>query len=187
MLALIDNYDSFTFNLLHYIEEYEEEVVVFRNDEVSIDQLAKFSHIVISPGPGLPSEIKLFKKLFDAFSGKKKILGVCLGMQAIVEYYGGQLYNLPEVLHGRQGLCTVKSEDSLFNSMDSSFLIGHYHSWGVNDDGLPQELNVLARDSEGRIMIVKHANHPSYGIQFHPESILCPKGKQIIYNWLKET
>jgi len=187
MLALIDNYDSFTFNLLHYIEEYEEEVEVFRNDEVSIDQLDKFSHIVISPGPGLPSEIEFLNQLFKAYAGKKKILGVCLGMQAIVEYYGGYLFNLPEVLHGRQGNCKIKLADPLFKSMDTSFLIGHYHSWGVNDAGLPSNVEVLARDSEDRIMIVKHATHPTYGIQFHPESILCPNGKQLIYNWLKES
>ncbi len=186
MLALIDNYDSFTYNLLHYIEEFEE-VVVFRNDEVTIDQLADFSHIVISPGPGLPSEIELFTKLFDAFAGKKNILGVCLGMQAIVEYYGGELFNLPEVLHGRQGVCKVSLNDPIFTSIESPFLIGHYHSWGVNDEGLPEDVNVLARDTQDRIMMVKHASHSTYGIQFHPESVLCPVGKRLIYNWLKES
>jgi anthranilate synthase component 2 len=187
MIALIDNYDSFTFNLLHYLEEFESGIKVFRNDEVSIEQLEEFSHIVISPGPGLPSEIEFLTKIFTAYSEKKNILGVCLGMQALVEFSEGKLYNLPEVLHGRQGQCLIVEKDPIFNEIESPFLIGHYHSWGVSDDGIPKDLKILARDSENRIMLVKHRVNASYGIQFHPESILCPIGKKLLFNWLKET
>lgn len=187
MIALIDNYDSFTYNLVHYLKEYEEDIDVFRNDEIAIETLSSYSHIVISPGPGLPNEIPFLNAVYSAFAGSKKILGVCLGMQAMVQFYGGKLYNLPEVLHGRQGSCIIEMDDPVFNTISSPFLIGHYHSWGVNDKGMPNETSVLARDLEGRIMMIKHDKDPSYGIQFHPESILCPVGKRLLYNWLKET
>lgn len=187
MIALIDNYDSFTYNLVHYLQEYEEIVDVFRNDEVSIESLSPYSHIVISPGPGLPNEVPFLNELFTAFAGKKKLLGVCLGMQAMVQFYGGDLYNLPTVLHGRQGSCIIEKKDPILADIASPFLIGHYHSWGVNNEGMPKDTSVLARDMEGRIMMIKHDKDPSYGIQFHPESILCPDGKRLLYNWLKET
>jgi len=187
MIAIIDNYDSFTYNLLHYLEDLGEEVDVYRNDEVSIEQLDKYSHIVISPGPGLPSEIPFLTEIFTAFSESKQLLGVCLGMQALVEFFGGSLYNLPFVLHGRQGECYIIKEDPIFNRIRSPFLIGHYHSWGVNNEGMPPLFDVLARDSEDRIMLIKHKHLRIYGVQFHPESILCPEGKHLLNNWLKNT
>lgn len=187
MLVVIDNYDSFTYNLVHYLEEFEQEIDVFRNDEITIDQLKKYSHILISPGPGLPHEVEFLNTIYKEYSKSKNILGICLGMQAMVAFYKGDLYNLPEVLHGRQGLATILIEDPLFNKIKTPFLIGHYHSWGVNNEGLPNDLSVLVRDSEERIMAIKHKDHSTYGIQFHPESVLCPEGKIIIYNWLKET
>ena len=187
MIAVIDNYDSFTYNLVHYIEEYEEVVDVYRNDQVSIDQLSKYDHILISPGPGLPKEIPFLQQVFDTYSATKKILGICLGLQAMIEYYKGELYNLPEVLHGVQGSCTIIKNDPLFKGIESPFLIGHYHSWGVKSNAIPDDVLVLAKDQENRVMNVKHKYHDFYGIQFHPESVLCPKGKKIIRNWLKET
>jgi anthranilate synthase component 2 len=187
MIALIDNYDSFTYNLVHYLQEYEENIDVFRNDQLDLETLNSYSHIVISPGPGLPNEIPFLNAMFSKFSGNKKILGVCLGMQAMVEYYGGELYNLPSVLHGRQGNCFIEKDDPIVKSITSPFLIGHYHSWGVNDEGMPLKTSVIARDSENRIMMIKHDKDPTYGIQFHPESVLCPLGKSLLYNWLKET
>ena len=187
MIAIIDNYDSFTYNLLHYLEEFEAHVDVFRNDELSLDQLEKYSHIVISPGPGLPNEVPFLNKMLKEFSERKKILGVCLGLQALVEFYGGELYNLPEVLHGRQSECLISMEDPIFRGISSPFLIGHYHSWGVKDDGMPKNMKVLARDKVNRIMMIKHDQFEVYGIQFHPESVLCPMGKQLLYNWLKYT
>lgn len=187
MIAVIDNYDSFTFNLVHYLEEYESVVDVFRNDEVSLDVLDKYSHIVISPGPGLPKDIEFFDKIFSRYGDSKNILGVCLGMQAMVEFYGGELYNLSEVLHGIQGTCYIEKENPIFKDVNSPFLIGHYHSWGVNNEGLPKDVEVLAKDKENRIMMIKHKENDSYGIQFHPESVLCPEGKKLLYNWLKET
>ena len=187
MIAVIDNYDSFTYNLVHYLQEFDDVVDVFRNDQVTLQDLAQYSHIVISPGPGLPNEVPFLNEIFTAFSGKKKILGVCLGMQAMIEFYGGSLFNLPEVLHGRQGLCNVLQKDALFNGIESPFLIGHYHSWGVNDQGMPPNVTILARDRSNRIMIIKHSGHDNYGIQFHPESVLCPEGKKLLSNWLKES
>lgn len=187
MIAVIDNYDSFTFNLVHYLEEYEPIVDVFRNDEISLNTLEKYSHIVISPGPGLPEDTVFLNEIYKRFAKDKIILGVCLGMQAMVIYYGGKLYNLPEVLHGRQGRCIIEKENPIFNEVKSPFLIGHYHSWGVNDDGIPVEIDVLARDLDNRIMMIKHKTNDTYGIQFHPESILCPVGKRLLFNWLKET
>ena len=187
MIAIIDNYDSFTYNLFHYVEEIDEKVDVFRNDEVSIEQLEAYSHIIISPGPGLPQEVLFLEEIFAKYARTKSILGVCLGMQAMVQHYGGELYNLPHVLHGRQGTCLMLKKDPLFKDVKSPFLIGHYHSWGVNAKGMPENVSVLARDSEDRIMVIKHNTDSVYGIQFHPESILCPDGKKIIQNWLEET
>lgn len=187
MIAVIDNYDSFTYNLVHYLEEFEDIVDVYRNDQVSIDELSKYDHIIISPGPGLPEDIPFLHQVFDAFSTSKKILGVCLGLQAMIEYYKGELYNLSEVLHGRQGSCLVLKDDPLFDGISSPFLIGHYHSWGVNSAGIPSEVDVIAIDQDRRIMVVKHKTHACYGVQFHPESVLCPEGKKILYNWLKES
>jgi anthranilate synthase component 2 len=187
MIAVIDNYDSFTFNLVHYLQEFDEVVDVFRNDQHTLEELETYSHIVISPGPGLPNEAPFINEIYTAFSGKKKILGVCLGMQAMIEFYGGSLFNLPEVLHGRQGLCDILEQDVLFKDIASPFLIGHYHSWGVNDSGMPANVQILARDQFNRIMIVKHKDHDNYGVQFHPESVLCPDGKKLLSNWLKET
>lgn len=187
MIAIIDNYDSFTYNLLHYLEDLGEEVDVFRNDEVAIKQLEKYSHIVISPGPGLPNEIPFLSEIFTTYSKSKHLLGVCLGMQALVEFFGGSLYNLPFVLHGHQGECFIEKEDPIFNMINSPFFIGHYHSWGVNIEGMPDGFNILAKDGEGRIMLIKHKQLAIYGIQFHPESILCPEGKKLLNNWLKNT
>lgn len=187
MIAVIDNYDSFTYNLVHYLEAFDVSVDVFRNDELAIKDLEKYSHILLSPGPGLPNEVPLLKEVFSYYSGKKNILGICLGMQAMVEAYDGVLYNLKNVLHGHQGECIKIKDDPLLNAIPSAFKIGHYHSWGVNEEGMPKDLEIIARDSEDRIMIVKHASHKTYGIQFHPESVLSPHGKKIIQNWLKIT
>jgi len=187
MIAVIDNYDSFTYNLVHYLEAFDQEVTVFRNDELDVKDLNKYTHILISPGPGLPSEVSILGKIFDLYSGKKSILGVCLGMQALVEHFGGALYNLEKVLHGHQGECIHLREDPILEGVPSKFQIGHYHSWGVNDEGMPDDLEIIARDTEDRIMILKHKSQLSYGMQFHPESILCPEGKKIIHNWLKIT
>lgn len=187
MVAVIDNYDSFTYNLVHYLEAFGETVDVFRNDEFIIDDLAKYSHIVISPGPGLPNEVPILDQVFKKYSGSKNILGVCLGMQALVESFGGELYNLNTVLHGHQGECVSLIADPILNDIPSVFEIGHYHSWGVNDEGLPSVFTIIARDRSDRIMLIKHKKHSTYGIQFHPESILSPDGKKMIYNWLKIT
>lgn len=187
MIALIDNYDSFTYNLVHYLEEFSDIVDVYRNDEVSLETLDKYSHIVISPGPGLPEDVKFLNEVYTRFATSKKILGVCLGMQAMIQYYNGTLYNLPDVLHGRQGECLIEKEDAIFKGIPSPFFIGHYHSWGVNDSGMPENLDILGRDKENRIMVVKHKLDATYAVQFHPESILCPEGKKLLCNWLKET
>lgn len=187
MVAVIDNYDSFTYNLVHYLEAFDVKVDVFRNDEFQINSLDKYSHILISPGPGLPNETPILKDLIMHYASSKKILGVCLGMQALVESFGGELYNLESVLHGHQGECRSIKDDPILKGIPTLFKIGHYHSWGVNDQGMPKELDIIARDSEDRIMIVKHSYYSAYGIQFHPESVLSPEGKKMIQNWLEIT
>ena len=187
MLAVIDNYDSFTYNLVHYFEAYMDKVDVFRNDAFQLEELEAYSHIVISPGPGLPSEVPILASILERYSAKKHILGVCLGFQAMVEFYGGKIYNLDAVLHGQKGLCHALNHDGIFEGIDSPFQIGHYHSWAALKDEFPEQVEVLAEDDEGRIMMIRHKEHSSYAVQFHPESVLCPSGKHLIFNWLKET
>ena len=183
-ILLIDNYDSFTYNLVHYLEELGAQVTVRRNDKLSIEEVAAFSHIVLSPGPGIPDEAGLLKEIIATYAATKKILGVCLGQQAIAEVFGGRLENLSEVYHGiATPIKIIDPQATLFNDLPTEVVVGRYHSWVVSED-LPESLKVTARDHKGQIMAIEHKDYPVHAVQFHPESILTPSGKKMLANWL---
>lgn len=180
---LIDNYDSFTYNLVHIFKELGAELTVKRNDQFELEELNDYDKIVISPGPGIPDEAGLTKKVISAYAGKKPILGVCLGHQAIAEVFGGKLVNLDKVYHG-VGTKIIADNDYIFNKLPAELTVGRYHSWAV-DNKVPNELEVTAVDENNIVMALKHKKYDIRGIQFHPESILTPKGKELLKNWLQ--
>ncbi len=183
-ILVLDNYDSFTYNLVYIIRELGYAMDIFRNDKIKLAEVGKYDKILLSPGPGIPSEAGIMPQLLLEYGSTKDILGICLGHQAIGEAYGGALTNLTEVVHGLAS--EVKSEsDLLFNTLPESFKIGRYHSWVINESTLPNALKVIARTPDGQIMGVRHETHKVRGLQFHPESILTEHGKQIIKNWLE--
>lgn len=184
-IAVIDNYDSFTYNLVHLLREHPEvELSIFRNDKFQISDLEEYDKILLSPGPGIPSEAGLLMETIATYAGKKPILGICLGHQAIGEYFGGQLENLSEVYHGIQSEIEVNTETSLFKDMKDKIKVGRYHSWIISQQKLPECLQVIAKDSEGQIMAIQHQELNILGMQFHPESVLTPEGKEMINNWI---
>jgi anthranilate synthase component II len=184
-IAIVDNFDSFTFNLYHYLQPFADNISVIRNNELHIGDLYKYNGIVLSPGPGLPKNYPILKEIILTYGKIKPILGVCLGHQAIAETYGGKLVNLKDVWHGIERETIVVSEDELFKDIPSAFMSGRYHSWAVSDENIPTCLTVTARDSDETIMAIKHNEFPLKGIQFHPESILTLHGKKILENWVK--
>lgn len=184
-VLVIDNYDSFTFNLVHYLEELECEVVVKRNDKLTLKDVADFDHIVLSPGPGIPDEAGLLKEIIKEFAPTKKIFGVCLGQQAIAEVFGGHLVNLDRVYHGVATVIDQVKTDYIFKDLPSKFTVGRYHSWIVHPD-LPSCLEATALDDSGGIMALRHRSYDVRSVQFHPESVLTPHGKKILENWLNE-
>ena len=182
-ILMIDNYDSFTYNLVHYFDALGAEVVVKRNDEIGIDDALKYAHIVLSPGPGLPKDAGIMPQLIEKIT-TQNVLGICLGHQAIAEAFGGKIYNLKQVQHGVPGRLEVVVPSPLFKGVDEGAEIGRYHSWSV-DGNLPTELECLALEKGDKsIMAIKHASKAIYGLQFHPESVLTPQGKQILKNWM---
>lgn len=183
-VALIDNYDSFTYNLVHYLEDLGAEVTVFRNDAFEIEELEKFTKIMLSPGPGLPSDAGLLKQVIATYSSSKDIFGVCLGLQAIAEVFGGTLLNLQHVFHGVASEIEQCNEDSIFEGIPRQFIVGRYHSWVVDKTNLPEVLVITSIDSQGAIMSLKHRELNVRGVQFHPESIMTTHGKKMIENWL---
>ena len=183
-IVIIDNYDSFTYNLSHLIKSLGAEVSVVRNDQFSLDEIEAYSKIVLSPGPGIPSEAGLLLDVIRTYAGRKPILGVCLGHQAISEAFGGQLENLSDVFHGVATPCHIIADDPIFSGLDRDITIGRYHSWVVSREGLPDCLEVTAVSDEGQIMALQHKDYPVYGIQFHPESVLTPEGRIIIKNFI---
>ena len=189
MILLLDNYDSFTYNLQQYFTELiGEEVAVFRNDEISLEEVEQYDRIVLSPGPGLPHTAGILVPLIKTYAPLKPILGVCLGHQAIAVAFGGALKQLKHVLHGiPKEVIVTRHEHPLFNSIPDRFTAGRYHSWVPDENGLSTDLEVLAEDDDQNIMILKHKIFPVYGMQFHPESILTPFGKVLIKNWLDIT
>lgn len=186
-ILLIDNYDSFTYNLSQYLEEEggeDVEVTVWRNDQFDIDDVERFDKIVLSPGPGVPDEAGLLKAVIRRYAPTKSILGVCLGEQAIGEVFGAEIYNLNTVFHGIQSSVRIVASDYIFDNLSDSIKVGRYHSWVVGKEDFPAELEVTAVSDEGQIMALKHRVYDVHGIQFHPESILTPKGRTIIRNFI---
>ena len=184
-IVIIDNYDSFAYNLSHLMKELGAEVTVKRNDQFQLEELEKFDKILLSPGPGIPEEAGLLLKVISTYAGKKPILGVCLGEQAIGEVYGGKLTNLEDVFHGIQSPITLTTSDYLFEGLPSQIPVGRYHSWVVDREGFPDCLEVTAVSEEGYIMALRHRTLDVRGVQFHPESVLTPDGKQILANWIQ--
>ena len=173
-IVIIDNYDSFTYNLSHLVKELGAEVTVVRNDQFELADLEPYSKIILSPGPGIPSEAGLLLDVIRTYAGKKPILGVCLGHQAIGEVFGGQLENLSDVFHGVATPCRIVVDDPIFSGLEQNITIGRYHSWVVSREGLPECLEVTAESPEGQIMALRHKTLNVRGIQFHPESVLTP-------------
>ena len=185
-ILLFDNYDSFTYNLVHAIKSLGyENVDVYRNDKIELSQIDQYDKIILSPGPGLPSEAGIMMEVIKKYAGKKSILGVCLGHQAIAEAFGAKLENIPTVFHGVQTAIKIVEEDYLFAGLSKEILAGRYHSWIVSKSDFPDELEVTAVDKAGDIMALKHKTLDLHGVQFHPESILTPDGVQIIQNFLQ--
>ena len=183
-IVIIDNYDSFTYNLSHLVKELGAEVTVLRNDQFQLEELEQYNKIILSPGPGIPSEAGLLLDVIRTYAGRKPILGVCLGHQAIGEAFGGKLENLSDVFHGVATPCHIIADDPIFSGIDRDITIGRYHSWVVSRQGLPDFLEVTAQSDEGQIMALRHREMNIRGIQFHPESVLTPDGKKMIQNFL---
>lgn len=183
--VIIDNYDSFTYNLAHLLKEFGAEVTVVRNDRFELEDLECFDKIILSPGPGIPSEAGLLLDVIRTYAGKKPILGVCLGHQAIGEVFGARLENLKEVYHGVQTEGTQLGNDYIFRGMPERVMMGRYHSWVVAHGSLPPCLEVTATSDDGEIMAMRHKEYDVHGIQFHPESVLTPEGHTIVGNFLK--
>ena len=182
---IIDNYDSFTYNLSHLLKELGASVTVVRNDKFKIEDLEQFDKIVLSPGPGIPSEAGLMPQVIKAYAGRKPILGICLGHQAIGEAFGAKLLNIGNVVHGVATPAHLTAQDYLFEGLPADLEVGRYHSWVVDENGLPECLEVTSRSDDGSIMSMRHKEFDIRGIQYHPESVLTPQGKEIINNWLK--
>ena len=182
-VVIIDNYDSFTYNLSHLIKSLGAEVTVVRNDQFELQDLEQFNKIVLSPGPGIPSEAGLLLDVIRTYAGKKPLLGVCLGHQAIGEVFGGKLVNLSEVFHGVATPCHIVVDDPIFSGLDRSITIGRYHSWVVSKEAFPDCLEITA-EIDGQVMALRHKTLNVRGIQFHQESVLTPDGKKMIQNWL---
>ncbi len=184
-IVIIDNYDSFTYNLAHLVKQLGAEVEVYRNDQFTLGQLEPFDKIILSPGPGIPSEAGLLLDVIKTYAGRKPMLGVCLGHQAIGEVFGAKLENLSEVYHGVATEGTQFGNDPIFDGLPKRLLMGRYHSWVVSRTEFPASLEVTAVSDDGQIMGLRHRHYNIHGIQFHPESVLTPMGSKIVENWLR--
>ena len=180
---VIDNYDSFTYNLVHYLEELDCEVTVKRNDQFNLDELEEYPLLLLSPGPGIPEESGLLKAAIERYAPSKKILGVCLGQQAIGEVFGAQLINLDKVYHGIATPVNITAEDVLFKDLPKNIEVGRYHSWVVKTP-LPASLEATSFDDQGQLMSLRHKTYDVRAVQYHPESVLTPHGKKILENWI---
>lgn len=186
-VLVIDNYDSFTYNLVHLLQELDVSYEVVRNDKFDMDYVDQFDNILLSPGPGIPQEAGLLLDVIRTYAPTKRILGICLGQQAIAEVFGGKLFNMPKPLHGIATSITVTDKDEkLFQNFPEESKIGRYHSWAVDGESLPHSLKITAVDENGIIMALRHTKYDVRGMQFHPESILTDNGKVLIANWLKD-
>jgi anthranilate synthase component II len=191
-ILVFDNYDSFTYNLVHLVEKItHEKVDVQRNDQIPLEKVKDYDKIILSPGPGIPDEAGLLLPLIKEYASSKSILGVCLGHQAIGQAFGGELVNLSSVFHGVATPVKVKSEklkvkSFLFEGLPETLEVGRYHSWVVSTENLPDDLEITVEDESGMIMGLQHKTYDVQGVQFHPESVLTPKGEEIMRNWLKK-
>src|SRR6478735_41941 len=184
-ILVLDNYDSFTYNLVHIVRELGYAMDIFRNDKIELDQVGKYDKILLSPGPGIPDEAGIMKDVIKRYSPSKSILGVCLGHQGIAESFGAKLYNIPNVLHGVTSKASILDKnEKLFKGLPSEIEVCHYHSWAVVPDSLPTELTVTATNPEGLVMAIAHKTFDVRGVQFHPESIMTQHGKKMMENWL---
>ena len=185
-ILIIDNYDSFTYNLVHLVNEIGHECEVWRNNKFNIDDVDVFERIILSPGPGIPSEAGLLLEVIEKYSPSKSIFGVCLGQQAIAEVFGGKLYNLSQPMHGiATPIKVTDSREKLFWGLPQSFKVGRYHSWVVDEKAIPESLYVTAIDEEDNsVMALRHKQFDVCGVQFHPESILTEYGKEMMQNWI---
>ena len=183
-ILVIDNYDSFTYNLVHYLEDLDCDVTVVRNDKLDLEDVEPFDKIVLSPGPGIPDEAGLLKPIIERYAPTKSILGVCVGQQAIGEVFGGSLVNLDDVYHGVATNVTICVDDeAIFKGLEKTIEVGRYHSWVVNAN-LPDSLEATSLDANGQIMSLRHREYDVKGVQYHPESVLTPDGKKILENWI---
>lgn len=186
-ILVLDNYDSFTYNLVHYLDEITGSLPdVYRNDQISVEQIKEYDLLVLSPGPGIPDEAGILKEAIKACAGEVPIFGVCLGLQAMVEVFGGSLINLDKVYHGISTTMYVTQEDTrTFKGLPSEFEAARYHSWVADKSDFPQELEVTCTDSNGQVMAIRHRVHNLEAVQFHPESVLTPEGKQMLANFIE--
>ena len=182
-ILMIDNYDSFTYNLVHYLEDLDCEVTVKRNDQLTLEDVQPYSHIVLSPGPGIPEEAGLLKAIIKKYASEKRIFGVCLVQQAIAEVFGGSLVNLEQVYHGVATKITIVEDDYIFTNLPKQLEVGRYHSWVVKTP-IPNCLEATSFDENGQVMSLRHKELDIRAVQFHPESVLTPRGKSILENWV---
>lgn len=185
-ILILDNYDSFTYNLVQIVEEnFQGTIDIYRNDEIEVNEVNVYDGIILSPGPGIPDEAGNLKDIIDKYAATKKIFGVCLGLQAIAEVFGSTLKNLDQVFHGVQtSMKVIDSEDVLFQNIPIVFEAGRYHSWVVDSNTIPEELTVTCVDENDQVMAIRHKTYQVYGVQFHPESVMTKHGKQMIINFL---
>jgi anthranilate synthase component 2 len=184
-ILVLDNYDSFTYNLVHIIRELGYPVDIIRNDKISVNEVMQYDKILLSPGPGIPDEAGIMKEVIKTYASTKSILGVCLGHQGIAEVFGGELFNIPNVLHGvTSGIEVVDPTEKLFQGIPAFFQACHYHSWAVKADHIPTALTVTATNNDGLVMAIAHKQFDVRGVQFHPESIMTEHGQLMIKNWL---
>jgi anthranilate synthase component 2 len=184
-ILVLDNYDSFTYNLVHIIRALGHAVDIYRNDKISVEDVKKYDKILLSPGPGVPDEAGIMKAVISEYGPSKSILGICLGHQGIGEVFGASLINIPKVLHGVTSTVEVKDrEEYLFNEVPQTFQGTHYHSWAVRADTINSDLKITAMNDEGLVMGLRHIRYDVKGLQFHPESIMTPEGPKMIANWL---
>jgi anthranilate synthase component 2 len=185
-ILVLDNYDSFTYNLVHILRELDRPPDVFRNNKISLDDVGAYDKILLSPGPGIPDEAGIMKEVIHRFGATKSILGVCLGHQGIGEVFGAQLYNIPKVLHGVTSEVSVTDKDEyLFRDVPDVFTATHYHSWAIRPETITKDLKVTATNDEGLVMGIRHIKHDVRGVQFHPESVMTKEGPKMIANWLR--
>jgi anthranilate synthase component II len=185
-ILVLDNYDSFTYNLVHIIRALGYEVDIYRNDKIAVEDVKKYDKILLSPGPGVPDEAGIMKEVISEYGSSKSILGICLGHQGIGEVFGAKLFNIPKVLHGVTSTSQVVDRDEyLFEGVSDNFQATHYHSWAVRADSIPDSLHVTAVNDEGLVMGLRHKSFDVKGLQFHPESIMTPEGPRMIKNWLE--